>query len=138
MKKREGAHLSAVVDKSLGGKIRDRREAVGLDQAQLAREAGIGRTTLHNIETGVSGKPTTIAKVLRALEAAEEESGVQIVPSEKPETETIEFEVEGLMGVKVVRARGPKADREQLREDVIAIIQAISQGESRQQAVDEG
>jgi transcriptional regulator with XRE-family HTH domain len=132
----EGADLSTVVDSPLGEEIRRRRDAIGLTQTELALEAGIGRTTLHNIETGVSRNPRKLGKVLRALEAAEAESGVHVVPSETPETETIEFEVEGLMGVKVVRARGPRADRAQLREDVIAIIQAVSQGDMSQ-SVDE-
>lgn len=114
-----------------GEEIRQRREALGLEQAELARMADIGRTTLHNIETGVSRKPTKLGRVLLALEAAEAESGVQMVPSEAPDTEMIVFEVEGLTGVKVVRARGPRADREQLREDVIAIIRAVSEGDTQ-------
>lgn len=122
------------MDAPIGAQIRARRLAAGLEQAELAREAGVGRTTLHNIESGVSRNPTKLGRVLRALEAAEEESGVLVVPSEKPETETIEFEVEGLWAssVRVVRARGPKADREQLREDVIAIVRGISQGQESQ------
>lgn len=76
-----------------------------------------------------ASSPRKLGKVLRALEEAEEESGVQLVPSEAPDTETIEFEVEGLTGIKVVRARGPRADREQLREDVIAIIRAVSESD---------
>lgn len=123
----EKADLAPVAEGSLGEEIRRRREAVGLDQSELAREATIGRTTLHNIETGVSGKPATLAKVLRALAAAEAESGVQVASSEAPDVEMIEFEVAGDFGVKVV-VRGPISEHETLRADVAEIIRSIREG----------
>lgn len=129
----EKADLTPVGDEVEGQEVARRREATGLDVAKLAREAGISRTTLYEFEQGKTNPHvSTRKKILDALTAAEEESGVQVVPSEAPDVETIEYEVEGLMGVKVVRARGPRADREQLREDVIAIIQAIGRGDSSQ------
>lgn len=119
------AHLSPVVNGEVGKEIRQRRQALGLEQTELAKEAGIGRTTLHNIETGVSRNPTKLGRVLRALEAAEAESGVDIVPSERPDLETITFEVEGAFGINVIRAKGPREDRETLRDDVIAILRSV-------------
>lgn len=126
-----GAHLPVVNGTVTGEDIKRRRIAAGLDQAELAREAGVGRTTLHNIEAGAGARGSSLGKIIRALEAAEAESGVvRTVPSEPPEVEMIEFEIEGAFGVKVVRARGPRDDHDILREDVIAIIRSIQQGES--------
>lgn len=129
-----GAHSSPVGGETFGEEIERRRIAVGLDAAVLAREAGIGRTTLHNIVTGVSANPRTAqrTKILRALEAAEAESGVRLVPSEEPtEARTISYTVEGDLGVKVT-ASGPIEDHELLRNDVVEIVRAIREGTQRQ------
>lgn len=54
----------------LGALIRRRREAKGLTMEALAREAGVGRTTLHRLENGVHGRPvpSKVARVLRVLD----------------------------------------------------------------------
>lgn len=121
--------MSPVAD-DFGAEIIRRREAVGLDQAALAREAGVGRTTLHNIEAGGSPRATTRLKLMRALEAAEAESGVVLAASQTPEVEMIEFQVEGDFGVKVT-VRGPVADHETLRADVAEIIRSIRENDGR-------
>ena len=54
---------------SLGGRIRERREAAGLTQAELSSRAGIGRVTLTRVEKGEHSPRTetltAIARVLR-------------------------------------------------------------------------
>ena len=54
---------------SLGGRIRERREAAGLTQAELGTRAGISRVTLTRIEKGEHSPRTetltAIARVLR-------------------------------------------------------------------------
>ena len=50
----------------LGARIRQARKSRGLTQAALARQAGITRETLNQLETG-GGKDLGMAKVLRLL-----------------------------------------------------------------------
>jgi transcriptional regulator with XRE-family HTH domain len=126
------ADSSSVVVR-IGEALRQRREAIGLDIAQLAREAHVSRTTLHHLEDGKTKKPSTsvLKKLLDALDAAEAESGVtQVVPSEAPNVEMIEFEVAGDFGVKVV-VRGPVSEHETLRADVSEIIRSIREGDAK-------
>ena len=53
---------------SLGGRIRERRETVGLTQAELSSRAGIGRVTLTRIEKGEhSPRTETLTAIARAL-----------------------------------------------------------------------
>ena len=59
---------------SLGGRIRERREAAGLTQAELATRAGIGRVTLTRIERGEhSPRTETLTAIARALGAEVED-----------------------------------------------------------------
>lgn len=53
----------------LGKKIREQRANRGWDQTRLAREAGISRTTLSQLEngTGPEPRPSTVGKVSQAL-----------------------------------------------------------------------
>ena len=53
---------------SLGGRIRECREAAGLTQAQLSSRAGVGRVTLTRIEKGEhSPRTETLTAIARAL-----------------------------------------------------------------------
>lgn len=54
----------------LGKRIRDERAQRGWDQSRLAREAGISRTTLSQLENGrgPAPRPSTVGKVTRALD----------------------------------------------------------------------
>ena len=53
---------------SLGSRIRERRETVGLTQAELSTRAGIGRVTLTRIEKGEhSPRTETLTAIARAL-----------------------------------------------------------------------
>ena len=53
---------------SLGGRIRERREAAGLTQAELSSRAGVGRVTLTRIEKGEhSPRTETLTAITRAL-----------------------------------------------------------------------
>lgn len=53
----------------LGQKIREQRAHRGWDQSRLAREAGISRTTLSQLENGKGPepRPSTVGKVSQAL-----------------------------------------------------------------------
>ena len=53
---------------SLGGRIRERREAAGLTQADLSSRAGIGKVTLTRIENGArSPRTETLTAIARTL-----------------------------------------------------------------------
>ena len=53
---------------SLGSRIRERRETVGLTQVELSTRAGIGRVTLTRIEKGAhSPRTETLTAIARAL-----------------------------------------------------------------------
>ena len=59
---------------SLGGRIRERREAGSLTQAELSSRAGIGRVTLTRIEKGEhSPRTETLTAIARALEVEVED-----------------------------------------------------------------
>lgn len=53
----------------LGHQIREQRANRGWDQSRLAREAGISRTTLSQLESGrgPAPRPSTVGKVTQAL-----------------------------------------------------------------------
>ncbi|PVE25401.1 hypothetical protein DC522_05750 [Microvirga sp. KLBC 81] len=53
-----------------GNEIRQRREALGLTQEQLAQRAGTNQQTLHRIETGETKHSRAIPRILKALEDA--------------------------------------------------------------------
>lgn len=70
--------------KALGALIKDRRQELGLNQAELAERAG---TTRHWIIDVERGKPTVeLARVLRTLEVLELELDVR--PREKAPSST--------------------------------------------------
>ena len=58
----------SMVTKRVGATIRRLREARGLSQVALARQATIGRVTLVRIEAGTQDPTlTTLARIARAL-----------------------------------------------------------------------
>lgn len=53
---------------NLGKRIEQLRIRKNLTQAQLAKEAGVGKRTLERIESGHSAQLTTFISILRALD----------------------------------------------------------------------
>ncbi len=47
-------------------RLRERRKALGLSQAQMAESGGLGRTQYTNIEAGRSGTPLPVLEALMA------------------------------------------------------------------------
>ncbi len=58
----------------MGYKIRECREAAGLSQEELAKKAGISRTTLSGLESGAI-KTTTTSTLLKIASALEKKIG---------------------------------------------------------------
>lgn len=101
-----------------GDRIKARRERLGMHKIELAKEAGVSRDTVTDIESGKGFQAATLAKIERALEQAEEEAGIEAPPLPAAETGLIEFEVEG----DRVIVRGPVADKDALVEMVAKLI----------------
>lgn len=64
----ERVGITVVDETHLGGAIRDRRLARGLDQRDLAELAGVSTSALRRLEVGQGSTVRTMLSVLRALE----------------------------------------------------------------------
>lgn len=53
----------------IGARIASRRLALGLSQAEVAEQAGVGKRTLERIEAGESAQVSTFIRILRVLDA---------------------------------------------------------------------
>lgn len=62
----------AAVLAEIGKRITSRRLAMQLTQAQVARQAGVGKRTLERVEAGESAQLATIVRILRALESLQD------------------------------------------------------------------
>ena len=52
----------------VGARIAHHRICLGLTQAELAEQAGVGKRTLERIETGASAQMLSVVRILRVLE----------------------------------------------------------------------
>lgn len=52
----------------LGARIAHRRIALGLSQAEMAEQAGVGKRTVERVEAGEDAQLTTLIRMLRILE----------------------------------------------------------------------
>jgi transcriptional regulator with XRE-family HTH domain len=60
--------MRRTLQQRVGARIRQRREALGLTQVDLARKARLGRVTINRIERGVQGLTlSTLQPIARAL-----------------------------------------------------------------------
>src|SRR5689334_10955415 len=83
MAARNRAHSSLVTGDE-GNHVRLRRERLGMDKSQLAREAGVSRETLAAIERGEGFRRSTLTKIEHALDEAEKEAGLEAAPLPAP------------------------------------------------------
>lgn len=120
MARRKATESDAMEDDA--ARIRMRRERLGATKAELAREAGVSRTTVNAIESGEGFQRSTYGKLERALSAMEEEAGMNAPPPPPAEEDRLQIEVELPDGRKVrVTTRG-SASAEQVAEQVAAIL----------------
>lgn len=115
-----------------GQQVKARRERLGMSIQELAKEAGVSRDTLSDLESGTKDfRRLTLNKIQRALDSIEEEAGVGAPPpaeSSAKEPDLIEFDISGDFGVHVI-VKGPVADAELLQRQVLGIIREIRRAE---------
>lgn len=95
-------------------RLRARRDRLGMSQSQLAREAGVNRDTVAAIERGQGYRRSSLVKLEKALDAIEEEAGVDAPPPPKDPLVEFEVHIAGEPEITVV-ARGEGA-REEITE----------------------
>lgn len=66
----------------LGSRLQRTRLAQNLSQAALAKQAGVGRTTVQRIEEGRSGSTTNLIRILRVLDLLDDLD--RLVPEPRP------------------------------------------------------
>lgn len=110
-----------------GSQVRARRERLGMGIRDLAREAGVSRDTLSDMESGTKDfRQTTLAKVMRALDRIEEEAGFDAPPPATEESgHVVRFEVKGVYGADALVVEGPIEDIAELEAAVDRIMRRI-------------
>lgn len=121
-------HLGGMSDE--GRRVKQRRERLGVDKQELAKEARVNRNTLAALERGDSFNRTTLAKVERALDALELEAGIHAPPVQAvaDEQDLVEFRVEGVMGVRAVVVKGPVRDVREFEGSIARILRQVQSG----------
>lgn len=113
-----------------GEKVTARRERLGLTKVDLARESGVNRDTIADIEAGKGFQALTLVKIAETLARLEDEAGY--TAAEKAvQSSIVEFEVSDGFGTRVV-VRGPIADTEELERSVTRLLQNIREGRSQE------
>ncbi len=64
-------HTDAVVLVELGARLRRHRLRLNMTQAELAREAGVSKSTVERLEAGSSTQLSSFVRLLRALDLLE-------------------------------------------------------------------
>ena len=73
----------AILD-DLGRRLARHRLDLGLTQAELARQAGVGRATVERIEAGHSTQLTSLIRILRVLDKVDALVGILPAPGLRP------------------------------------------------------
>lgn len=68
----------------LGQRLARRRIDLGLTQAQAAEEAGIGKRTVERVEAGNDTQVTTLVRLLRVLDLADQLNRLAPEPGPRP------------------------------------------------------
>lgn len=111
-----------------GSQVRARRERLGMGIRDLAKEAGVSRDTLSDMESGTKDfRQATLGKVLRALDRIEEEVGFDSPPADDAESEPkiVRYRVEGAYGVEALVVEGPVENIAELEASVDRIMRRL-------------
>lgn len=115
-----------------GSRITERRERLGLNKSELAKEAGVHRDTLSDIEGGKGFQAATLAKIEETLSRREQEAGIGA-----PATSgVVRYVVQGVYGAEALVVEGPVANIGELEASVDRIMRRI-QGRTEQGTLDD-
>lgn len=124
MARKKAAQSGGVEDDA--AQIRARRERLGISKSELAREAGVSRTTLNAVEAGEGFQRSTYVKIEKTLRDLEHEVGMDAPPPPGKDEGTVTVEVELPDGRTVrVITKGP-ASADLIADQVAALLQKMS------------
>lgn len=109
-----------------GEAIARRRKAIGYDLAPFAVEAGVSRETLSKVERGAGARDKTLAKIMRALERLEAETGLDVPQAPAADGRIVTFEARGVFGVAEVSVAGPVENAEELAQKFADLITRLA------------
>lgn len=105
-----------------GARIAERRERLRLTKIDLAKESGVHRDTLSDIEAGKGFQAATLGKIEETLTRLETEAGLGAPP--RPQG-FIRFSVEGVYGAKALVVETPVENVAELEEMVDRILRRL-------------
>jgi transcriptional regulator with XRE-family HTH domain len=97
-------NTDAAVLTELGSRLARTRLERNLTQAELAKEAGVGKPTLERIEAGESARLVTLVRILRALGLLE---GLDRLVPEPVPSPIEQLKLHGRRRQRATRARTP-------------------------------
>lgn len=125
MSRRDLAQSGLMSDE--GSRITERRERLKLNKVELAKESGVHRDTITDIEAGKGFQAATMAKLDEALTRLEQEAGIGA-----PTGGVVRYSVKGVYGAEALVVEGPVANIAELEASVDRIMSRI-QGRSAQE-----
>ena len=108
-----------------GEQVRARRERLGLSMNQLAKSAAVSRDTISAIEAGQGFHRSSLTKIERALEIAEDEYGITAPPPTSEKPHVIVVRLTDPQGWQVA-VEGPITDRAELEETARRLIRSLA------------
>lgn len=133
--------VARVADASAGHDIHQRRVAIGISVAELARRAGVDRGRLAALEAGENVRDTTLAAVIRALADLEHELGMDMpsqvaaIPAAEEKANVMRVEVQGVYGAKALVFEAPVENLAELEAMVDRVMRRLA-GEEQARSTD--
>lgn len=118
-----------------GARITERRERLKLTKSALAKESGVHRDTLADIEAGKGFQAATVGKIDETLTRLEEEAGLGAAPP-PASAGFIRFSVEGVYGAKALVVEAPVENVAELEAMVDRIMRSL-QGAPEKPAIEQ-
>jgi len=118
------------VSPTIADLIRTGRLRKGLNLSELAEQAGVSRTTLHQLERGTIQEPRakTLSRIATVLDLPAEEMRSAPVSTDPPATRRAEFDWATNPAVQAVRERYPQRFAHLTAEDWQDLASAVGVG----------
>jgi DNA-binding XRE family transcriptional regulator len=105
-----------------GTRVTERRERLKLNKSELAKESGVHRDTITDIENGKGFQAATMGKIDETLTRLEQEAGLDVPQATSG---LVRYSVEGVYGAKALVVEGPVANIAELEASVDRIMRRI-------------